>query len=132
MKSDPLQKQRKEAIYIQILEGIHQQEADLLNLVKDRKLEEMYPNITREIVRKAYPTLLTDVQPNNILRSNRMKEIFELDDLVREFKLEFSSFKEKGNKSSTRARKKLSELAKYCATVRKAIQEEKNNPAPTV
>ena len=25
-----------------------------------------------------------------------MKEIFELDDLVREFKLEFSSFKEKG------------------------------------
>ena len=57
-----------------------------------------------------------------------MKEIFELDDLVREFKLEFSSFKEKGNKSAgTRARKKLSELAKYCATVRKAIQEEKNN-----
>ena len=55
-----------------------------------------------------------------------MKEIFELDDLVREFKLEFSSFKEKGNKSAgTRARKKLSELAKYCATVRKAIQEEK-------
>ena len=64
LKSDPLQKQRKEAIYIQILEGIHWQEADLLNLVKDRKLEEMYPNITREIVRKAYPTLLTDVQPN--------------------------------------------------------------------
>ena len=62
-----------------------------------------------------------------------MKEIFELDDLVREFKLEFSSFKEKGNKSAgTRARKKLSALAKYCATVRKAIQEEKNNPAPTV
>ena len=62
-----------------------------------------------------------------------MKEIFELDDLVREFKLEFSSVKEKGNKSAgTRARKKLSELAKYCATVRKAIQEEKNNPAPTV
>ena len=29
-----------------------------------------------------------------------MKEIFELDDLVREFKLEFSSFKEKGNKSA--------------------------------
>ena len=57
-----------------------------------------------------------------------MKEIFELDDLVREFKLEFSSFKEKGNKSAgTRARKKLSELAKYCATVRKAIQEELHN-----
>ena len=40
LKSD-LQKQRKEAIYIQILEGIHWQEADLLNLVKGRKLEEM-------------------------------------------------------------------------------------------
>ena len=42
LKSDSPTKQRKEAIYIQILEGIHWQEADLLNLVKDRKLEDMY------------------------------------------------------------------------------------------
>ena len=42
-----------------------------------------------------------------------MKEIFELDDLVREFKLEFSSFKEKGNKfTGTRARKEVIRTSK--------------------
>ena len=68
LKSDPLNKTRKEQLYIQILEGIHWQEADLLNLVKDRKLNDSYPNITREIVRKAFPTLLTDVQPNQFTK----------------------------------------------------------------
>jgi hypothetical protein len=55
-------------VYIQILEGVHWQEADLLNLIKDRKMEEKFPNITREIVRKAFPTLLTDVQPNQFTK----------------------------------------------------------------
>mgnify|MGYP001185562076 CR=1 FL=1 len=68
LKSDPLPKTRKEAVYIQILEGVHWQEADLLNLIKDRNMEEKFPNITREIVRKAFPTLLTDVQPNQFTK----------------------------------------------------------------
>ena len=40
----------------------------MLNLIKDRKMEEKFPNITREIVRKAFPTLLTDVQPNQFTK----------------------------------------------------------------
>ena len=64
LPSDPLQKVRKEMIFIQMLEGIHFSEADALIKAKDKKLEDLYPNITREIVRKAFPTLLTDVQPN--------------------------------------------------------------------
>ena len=31
-------------------------------------MEEKFPNITREIVRKAFPTLLTDVQPNQFTK----------------------------------------------------------------
>ena len=31
---------------------------------KDKDISELYPNVTREIVRKAFPNLLTDVQPN--------------------------------------------------------------------
>ena len=59
--------------------------------------------------------------------------VFELDDLVRETKLELQTFHEKGNKSAgTRARKKMSELAKWCANQRKAVQDAKNNPDPTV
>lgn len=59
--------------------------------------------------------------------------VFEMDDIVREAKFEMTSFYEKGNKSAgTRARKKLSELAKWCANERKAVQDKKNNPDPTV
>ena len=68
LESDHLSKLKKEAVFVQILEGIHWQEADVVLACKDRKLEEMYPNITREIVRKAFPTLLTDVQPNQFTK----------------------------------------------------------------
>jgi hypothetical protein len=61
---DPLQKHRKEMVFVQILEGIHWQEADLVIAAKDKQLHKLYKNIDREIVRKAFPTLLTDVQPN--------------------------------------------------------------------
>lgn len=62
--SDPLPKHRKEMVFIQILEGIHWEEADLVVAAKDKDISELYPNVTREIVRKAFPNLLTDVQPN--------------------------------------------------------------------
>lgn len=59
--------------------------------------------------------------------------IYELDDLVRMTKFELQNFYEKGNKSAgTRARKAMSDLAKWCATERKAVQDKKNNPDPTV
>ena len=63
-KSDNLPRMRKEMLFVQILEGIHWQEADLVIAAKDKQLEKLYKNITREIVRKAFPNLLTDVQPN--------------------------------------------------------------------
>jgi hypothetical protein len=59
--------------------------------------------------------------------------MFELDDMVRLVKLEAQNFYDKNNKSAgTRARKGLSELAKFCANERKLVQEKKNNPDPTV
>ena len=61
-------------VYIQILEGIHWTEADLVNKAKDKQLEDLYPNITREIVRKAFPTLLTDVQPNQFTKKEEDDE----------------------------------------------------------
>ena len=74
LPSDPLKATRKEMIFVQILEGIHWQEADLVVAAKDKKLEEVYPNITREIVRKAFPTLLTDVQPNQFTKKDEDDE----------------------------------------------------------
>lgn len=68
-KSDPLPRMRKELLFVQILEGIHWSEADLVIAAKDKELEKLYKNVTREIVRKAFPNLLTDVQPNQYTKS---------------------------------------------------------------
>lgn len=65
---DPLPKMRKEMVFVQILEGIHWEEADLVCAAKDKDISKLYPNVTREIVRKAFPNLLTDVQPNQFTK----------------------------------------------------------------
>ena len=72
--TDPLPRMKKEMVFVQILEGIHWQEADLVVAAKDKQLEKLYPNITREIVRKAFPTLLTDVQPNQFTKKEEDDE----------------------------------------------------------
>ena len=54
--NDSLPSIRRETIFIQILEGLHPNEADVVCLVKDKKLSEKY-KITREIVEEAYPDI---------------------------------------------------------------------------
>ncbi len=51
-----LSKTRREAIFIQILETLHPDEAQLLVTVKDKCLEDFY-NITQEVVSEAYPDI---------------------------------------------------------------------------
>ena len=48
---------RRETMFINILEGLHPLEAELLCLVKDKKLQEKY-KITKEIVSTAYPEII--------------------------------------------------------------------------
>lgn len=47
---------RRETMFIQILEGLHPLDAQILCLVKDKKLQEKY-KITREVVESAYPDI---------------------------------------------------------------------------
>tara|TARA_B100000131_G_C17961341_1_gene550566 strand:- start:326 stop:799 length:474 start_codon:yes stop_codon:yes gene_type:complete len=47
---------RRETMFIQMLEGLHPDEADILCLVKDGRLSEKY-KINREHVEKAYPDI---------------------------------------------------------------------------
>ncbi len=59
LKSNKNTKQiKKEAVFIQILEGINPKEADILVACKDRALNEYYPLITRELVESVYPDLV--------------------------------------------------------------------------
>jgi hypothetical protein len=47
---------RRESMFINLLEGLHPLEAEILCLVKDKRLSEKY-NITQEIVAEAYPDI---------------------------------------------------------------------------
>jgi len=47
---------RRETMFINILEGLHPLEAEIIVLVKDKNLEEKY-KITKEIVSEAYPDI---------------------------------------------------------------------------
>jgi len=47
---------RRETMFINILEGLHPREAEILVLVKDKKLQTKY-KITHEIVKEAYPDI---------------------------------------------------------------------------
>tara|TARA_B100000287_G_scaffold320186_1_gene304056 strand:- start:880 stop:1368 length:489 start_codon:yes stop_codon:yes gene_type:complete len=48
---------RRETMFIQMLEGLHPEEAEIICLVKDKMLEDKY-NITYDIVQKAYPDIV--------------------------------------------------------------------------
>ena len=51
-----IQQIKKEALWIQLLEALHQEEAEVLDLVKDKKLTSRY-KITRANVIEAFPEL---------------------------------------------------------------------------
>jgi len=54
--NDQLKSLRRETMFIQMLEGLHPLDAEILCLVKDKNLEEKY-KITKEIVSEAYPDI---------------------------------------------------------------------------
>ena len=47
---------RRETMFINILEGLHPLEAEILCLIKDKKLTDKY-KITKEIISEAYPDI---------------------------------------------------------------------------
>jgi len=51
--NDALNSIRRETMFINILEGLHPLEAEILCLVKDKKLEDRY-KVTKDVVTKAY------------------------------------------------------------------------------
>jgi len=51
-----MQQLKKENLWIQILEGLHSEEAEMLDLVKDKKLTDRY-KITKQNVIDAFPEL---------------------------------------------------------------------------
>ena len=56
--NDSLSAIRRETMFIQMLEGLHPQEADILTLVKDGGLERQYPKLTKGVIDTAYPDIV--------------------------------------------------------------------------
>jgi len=54
--NDSLTSLRRETMFINILTGLHPREAEILILIKDKRLEDKY-KITKEIVSEAYPDI---------------------------------------------------------------------------
>jgi hypothetical protein len=54
--NDSLSSLRRETMFINVLQGLHPLEAEIVCLVKDKKLQEKY-KITKEIVSEAYPDI---------------------------------------------------------------------------
>ena len=54
--NDALSTIRRETIFIQMLEGLHPKEADIVIAVKDRGLEDMY-DVSFEVVEEAFPDI---------------------------------------------------------------------------
>ena len=49
-----LSKTRKETLFIQILEGLHKDEAELMCNIKDKKLHNVYKGLTASVVKDAF------------------------------------------------------------------------------
>jgi len=54
--NDSLSSPRRETMFINILQGLHPLEAEIVCLIKDKKLQDKY-KITKEIVSEAYPDI---------------------------------------------------------------------------
>ena len=55
--NDRLPQMKRETMFVQLLESLHADEADLLMLVKDKELQKKY-RITRQVVEEAYPDIV--------------------------------------------------------------------------
>ena len=54
-RGDPaLQKMDRERIFVRLLEGLHQNEAELLINVKDKKLHQVYKGLSENVVKEAF------------------------------------------------------------------------------
>lgn len=59
---------RKEQLFIEMLEGIHWTEADMLIKVKDKLLTDLYPGLTYESARDAFAQLLPQEAPKKVAK----------------------------------------------------------------
>jgi len=57
-QGDAMKPAKRENMFLQVLETIHPKDADMILAMKDKKLETLYPGITRDLVKQTWPGLI--------------------------------------------------------------------------
>jgi hypothetical protein len=57
-QGDQLNSAKRESIFVRLLEGIHPRDAKIVCAMKDKKLQEEYPALTKELVKTVWPKLI--------------------------------------------------------------------------
>lgn len=57
---DRIEPARRESMFINILESVHEDDAELVIAMKDKKLKGKYKGITKALVAEAFPTLFPE------------------------------------------------------------------------
>jgi hypothetical protein len=70
-----LSKVRKEQLFVQMLEGIHWKEAEVVCLAKDKKLHTRYKSLNEKLVRAAFPQLLPPPAPKPVQKQKEEVEV---------------------------------------------------------
>lgn len=66
-----ISKVRREQLFIQLLEGLHWKEAEVICLAKDKNLTKRYKTLKEDIVREAFPQIL----PPKVEKKKEEKEV---------------------------------------------------------
>ena len=101
-----------EKIFIEMLEAVDVKEADTICLAKDKKLQEVYPSVTIDLIKKAFPSL-------NISSANYVEPEVTLTDEERAVRMldEAKELKAKAKDLNAKARELTSEAKKLAAEV---------------
>ena len=56
--ADNLTSMKRETMFVQLLEGLSEEEAELLVLAKDGRMNDKYKRITKSVIQEAFPTIV--------------------------------------------------------------------------
>lgn len=56
--ADNLSSMKRETMFVQLLEGLSEEEAELLVLAKDGRMNDKYKRITKSVIQEAFPTIV--------------------------------------------------------------------------
>ncbi|ADO99559.1 hypothetical protein RW291109_213 [Cyanophage S-RIM12_RW_29_1109] len=56
--ADNLTSMKRETLFVQLLEGLSEEEAELLVLAKDGRMNDKYKRITKSVIQEAFPTII--------------------------------------------------------------------------